>query len=83
MDAGQRQQIEAAVLEEPIVIEDNPVMRMCLTSVIHETNRSGHRMFNKDKATSRIDGAVSLAMSIGMATLAATEKPKTYTIFFV
>jgi phage terminase large subunit-like protein len=73
--------LEAAVIEERIVIDDNPVMRMCLTGVIYEMNRTGHRMFAKDKATSRIDGAVSLAMSIGMATLAPIRKP-TYQMFF-
>lgn len=73
--------LEAAVIEERIVIDDNPVMRMCLTGVIYEMNRTGHRMFAKDKATSRIDGAVSLAMSIGMATLAPIKKP-TYQMFF-
>ena len=32
-------------------------------------NRTGHRMFAKDKAFGRIDGIVSEAMSIGVATL--------------
>ncbi|UEM13680.1 terminase large subunit [Bradyrhizobium barranii subsp. barranii] len=75
--------LEAAVVEERIVIETNPVQRMCMTGVIYEQNRTGHRMFAKDKATSRIDGAVSLAMSVGMATLAATEKPKKYQMLFI
>lgn len=64
--------LEAAVIEERIVIADNPVMRMCLTGVIYESNRTGHRMFAKDKATTRIDGAVSLAMSIGVSTVGST-----------
>ncbi|MBA3576199.1 MAG: terminase large subunit [Sphingomonas sp.] len=64
--------LEAAVIEERIVIADNLVMRMCLTGVIYEMNRTGHRMFAKDKATSRIDGAVSLAMAVGVATVGAT-----------
>jgi len=68
--------LEAAVIEERIVIEDSPVMRMCLSSVIYEQNRTGHRMFAKDKATNRIDGAVSLAMAVGVATVGATPTIK-------
>lgn len=62
--------VEAALLEERIQIDRSPVMTMCAASVVYEQNRTGHRMFSKDKATNRIDGMVSLAMSIGMATLA-------------
>jgi phage terminase large subunit-like protein len=64
---------EAALLERRIVIDPNPVMRMCAGGAVYEQNRTGHRMFNKDKATTRIDGMVSGAMSIGVAT---TIKPK-------
>ena len=60
--------LEAAVVEGRIVHDDNPAMKMCLISVVYEPNRTGHRMFAKDKASNRIDGAVSLAMAIGMAT---------------
>lgn len=74
--------LEAAVIEERIVIEDSPVMRMCLTGVIYEMNRTGHRMFAKDKATSRIDGAVSLAMAIGVATVGATNVVDVDTLIF-
>lgn len=56
---------------------------MCMASVIYESNRTGHRMFAKDKATNRVDGAVSLAMSFGIATCSGGEKRKpTYDIFF-
>lgn len=60
--------LEAALLEQRITVAENPVMRMCAGGVVYEENRTGHRMFNKAKATTRIDGMVSLAMSIGMAT---------------
>lgn len=60
--------LEAALLEERIVIEPNPVMTMCASGVVYTQNRTGHRMFDKEKATSRIDGMVSLAESIGTAT---------------
>ena len=75
--------LEAAIIEERIVIEDSPPMRMCLSGVIYEQNRTGHRMFAKDKATSRIDGAVSLAMAIGVATIGVTVKEKKYQMFII
>jgi phage terminase large subunit-like protein len=61
--------LEAAILESRFVVDVNPVMRMCARGVVFAQNRTGHRMFDKDKATTRIDGMVSLAMSIGVATL--------------
>ncbi|MGX1107851.1 MULTISPECIES: terminase large subunit [Bradyrhizobium] len=76
--------LEAAIIEERIVIEKNPAQTMCLAGVIYESNRTGHRMFAKDKATNRIDGAVSLAMSIGIATCSGGERrPKKYQLIFV
>ena len=64
--------LEAALLEQRIGIDPNPVMRMCAGGAVFEQNRTGHRMFDKAKATTRIDGMVALAMSIGVAT---TIKP--------
>ncbi len=60
--------LEAALLEQRIAVDVNPVMTMCAAGVVYTPNRTGHRMFNKEKAASRIDGMVSLAMSIGTAT---------------
>lgn len=66
---------EAALLEQRILIDPNPVQTMGAAGVIYEQNRTGHRMFAKDKATSRIDGQVSQAMSIGVATVQRVTKP--------
>jgi len=65
--------LEAALLEQRIRIDPNPVQTMGAAGVVYEQNRTGHRMFAKDKATSRIDGMVALAMSIGVATVAKTQ----------
>lgn len=61
--------LEAALLEERIKVDINPVMRMCSQGVVYEQNRTGHRMFAKEKATTRIDGMISLAMMTGIATV--------------
>ena len=70
--------LEAALLEQRIAIDPNPVMDMCASGVVYEQNRTGHRMFAKDKATSRIDGMVSLAMSIGVATIAPAPSSRSF-----
>lgn len=69
--------LEASLLEQRILIDPNPAMDACAMSVVYEQNRTGHRMFAKDKATARIDGMVSLAMSIGVATTAVEVRPTT------
>lgn len=60
---------EAALIEQRITMDRNPVMAMCLYGAVFTANRTGHRMFNKEAATTHIDGAVSQAMSIGVATV--------------
>ncbi len=69
---------EAALLEKRIMIDPNPVMTMCAANVAYEENRTGHRMFSKQKARGRIDGIVALGMSVGMATLARPEIKSVY-----
>jgi len=65
--------LEAALLEERMEILPNPALSMCAAGVVYSQNRTGHRMFDKDKATNRIDGMVSLAMSVGCATIGASD----------
>lgn len=63
--------LEAALYDQRIEVDPNPVMTMCAASVIYKRNATDHRMFDKEKASNRIDGMVSLAMGIGVATLTA------------
>lgn len=68
--------LENGLLEERMEVSPNPVLTMCAANVVYSQNRTGHRMFDKEKATGRIDGMVSLAMSIGCATLIAPLETK-------
>lgn len=63
--------LEAAIYETRIQIDLNPMLDSCAASVVYDENRTGHRMFDKPNAFGRIDGMVSLAMSIGVATCRA------------
>lgn len=63
--------IEAAVYDRRLRVQANPMMNHCAASTTYAENRTGARMFDKAKATGRIDGMVSLAMAIGVATARA------------
>ena len=67
--------LETALLEGRIKVDENPAMRMGAQSVSYESNRTGHRMFAKEKTTTRIDGMISLSMSVGIATVAQASTP--------
>ncbi|MBA5779486.1 terminase large subunit [Stappia sp. F7233] len=60
--------LENAIYDKRIRVARNPMMNHCAASVTYAENRTGHRMFDKQKAFGRIDGMVSQAMSIGVAT---------------
>lgn len=67
--------LEAAIYDRRLIVERNPMMNTCAANVVYAENRTGHRMFDKAKAYGRIDGMVSLAMSIGVATCREKKKP--------
>lgn len=60
---------EHAIVEGRFHTPFNPVLRWNVASVVPQDNPSGtgDKIFNKRKATSRIDGAVACAMSVGAA----------------
>lgn len=59
--------LENALYEQRLSILRNPMLDSCAASVVYAENRTGHRMFDKEKAFGRIDGMVSLGMSVGIA----------------
>jgi phage terminase large subunit-like protein len=59
--------LENAIYEQRLKIDPNPMLDLCAASVVYAENRTGQRMFDKEHAFGRIDGMVSLAMSMGMA----------------
>lgn len=59
--------LEEALGDERLTVAVNPLLDSMAASVTYAENRTGYRMFDKDKAHGRIDGMVSLAMAAGMA----------------
>jgi len=65
--------LESLLLNEQIAHGDNPVLTMCMANSRIEQDAAGNRKLNKQKATGRIDGAVALAMAIGVMPQLAEE----------
>lgn len=74
--------LESALLNEQMAHGAHPVLTMCMANSRVEKDAAGNRKLNKGKATGRIDGAVALAMAMGV-TPQQVEGPKEYKIFFV
>jgi phage terminase large subunit-like protein len=59
--------LEELLLNEQIAHGANPVLTMCMANARIEKDAAGNRKMNKAKATGRIDGAVALAMAVGVS----------------
>jgi phage terminase large subunit-like protein len=70
--------LEELLLNEQIAHGDNPVLTMCMANARIEKDAAGNRKMNKAKATGRIDGAVALAMAVGMSKVPELNGPSIY-----
>ncbi|MDW4550874.1 terminase TerL endonuclease subunit [Defluviimonas sp. D31] len=59
--------LEEALGDGRLTVAQNPLLDSMAAAVTYAENRTGHRMFDKERAHGRIDGMVSLAMSVGLA----------------
>lgn len=58
--------LETLLLNEQMAHGNNPVLTMCIANTKVSTDAAGNRKLDKQKATGRIDGAVGLAMAVGV-----------------
>jgi phage terminase large subunit-like protein len=58
--------LEELLMNENMAHGGNPVLTMCMANTRIEKDAAGNRKMNKAKATGRIDGAVALAMAVGI-----------------
>lgn len=70
--------LEELLLNEQIAHGNNPVLTMCMANARIEKDAAGNRKMNKAKATGRIDGAVALAMAVGMSKASQVSGPSIY-----
>jgi len=71
-------EIERLVLSGGIAHGCNPVLTWNIANVAIEADAAGNRKFNKRRSTGRIDGAVALAMAVGLWAKQAKEQPFTF-----
>lgn len=66
---GSVQELENAIIEERVRVRINPVLRWNVGGVVCREDPSGvgNKIFDKRKATTRIDGIVATAMAVGAA----------------
>jgi phage terminase large subunit-like protein len=64
---------EIAFLNEQVVHESNPVLRMCAANTVVKKDPAGNRKLDKSKSTGRIDGMQALTMMIGLANSTLVE----------
>jgi phage terminase large subunit-like protein len=63
--------LEEALIEGRLAHGNNPPLTMCVANLTVVVDDAGNRKPSKRKSTGRIDGAVALAMSFGVAPLQA------------
>lgn len=66
--------LETMLLNEQMAHGNNPVLTMCIANTKVSTDPAGNRKLDKQKSTGRIDGAVALAMAVGVCNTAETTK---------
>jgi phage terminase large subunit-like protein len=59
-------ELESMILARKFRTGNHPVLNMCMNNATVAMDPAGNRKFVKGKASGRIDGAVSLAMAVGV-----------------
>jgi phage terminase large subunit-like protein len=70
--------LETAILHGELVHDESPVLSWCMGNAVAVTDPAGGRKLDKSKARFRIDGAVALAMALGLKAREQQAKPKAY-----
>lgn len=73
--------LETELLNARMLHANNPVLTMCVANCRIEQDAAGNRKLNKAKSTGRIDGAVALAMAMGIAAKQEQEETPEFQMF--
>jgi phage terminase large subunit-like protein len=77
------EQIEQLIFEKRLRVAFNPCLRWNVSSAVIETDAKSNRIFNKRKATGRIDGLVALTQAVALLLNKTTERVPEYQMFFL
>jgi phage terminase large subunit-like protein len=67
--------LELAIMEGKLIHPSNPIMNWNMANAMATMDPAGNRKLDKDKARFRIDGAVALAMLMGLRSRDRQKKP--------
>lgn len=65
--------LETALLNGQIAHGNHPVLTMCMFNARVQSDAAGNRKLDKAKATGRIDGAIALAMAMGVTSMPESD----------
>jgi phage terminase large subunit-like protein len=68
--------LEVSILERKLIHDGHPVMTWNVSNAMSLSDPAGNRKMDKSKARFRIDGAVALAMAIGLKSRDNAEAPQ-------
>lgn len=74
--------LESEILNGNLAHGNHPVLTMCASNAVVETNAAGGRKLAKHKSTGRIDGMVALAMAVAAAPPKSAEPNRDYQMMF-
>ena len=60
-------ELEGEILNARLAHGNHPVLNMCMANAVVQSDPAGNRKLSKAKSSGRIDGAVALAMAVGVA----------------
>ena len=69
-------ELETLLLNGNLRHGNHPVLTMCAANAVVDQDPAGNRKLSKKRSRGRIDGMVSLAMAVSVATTAATREVK-------
>ena len=58
--------LEIAIIDRRLKHGGNPILTWCIANAVVETDAAGARKISKSRSVERVDGAVALAMAIGL-----------------
>jgi phage terminase large subunit-like protein len=67
--------LELALFEHRLAHASHPILNWNMSNAVANTDPAGNRKLDKDKARFRIDGAVALAMAMGLRSRDRTARP--------
>lgn len=76
--AGAVDGFESSVLDRRFKHDDNPVLTWCVSNAHVISDPAGNRKLDKSKSRFRIDGAVAVAMALGLKNRDMSEAPSEY-----